>query len=87
MAETITFRPDADARRALAVLTQDDTPVSTADRTALTEAAKTAAQDKLRAEAVAMTPMVPRRLRSSETWRRCVRGEVYRLRPKWRPRS
>src|SRR3954463_15503220 len=27
-----------------------------------------------------MTPTVPRRLRSFGTWRRCVRGEVYRLR-------
>jgi hypothetical protein len=54
MAETITFRPDDDARRALAVLTQDGTPVSTAVRTALIEAAKTAAQDKLRAEAAAL---------------------------------
>src|SRR5688572_31660033 len=27
-----------------------------------------------------MTPTVPRALRSSGTWRRCVRGEVYRLR-------
>jgi hypothetical protein len=32
VAETITFRPDEDARRALAVLTQDGTPVSTAAR-------------------------------------------------------
>ena len=51
MAETITFRPDEDARRALAVLTQDGTPVSTAVRTALIEAAKAAAQARLRAEA------------------------------------
>jgi hypothetical protein len=54
VAETITFRPDEDARRALAVLTQDGTPVSTAVRAALIEAAKTAAQDRLRAEAVAL---------------------------------
>ena len=54
MAETITFRPDDDARRALAVLTQDGTPVSAAVRTALIDAAKTAAQDKLRAEAAAL---------------------------------
>jgi hypothetical protein len=51
VAETITFRPDEDARRALAVLTQDGTPVSTAVRTALIEAAKAAAQARLRAEA------------------------------------
>ena len=54
MAETITFRPDEDVRRALAVLTQDGTSVSTAVRAALLQAAKTAAQDRLRAEAVAL---------------------------------
>jgi antitoxin component of RelBE/YafQ-DinJ toxin-antitoxin module len=54
VAETITFRPDEDTRRALAVLTQDGTPVSTAVRAALIEAAKTAAQDRLRAEAAAL---------------------------------
>ena len=54
MAETITFRPDEDARRALAVLTQDGTPVSTAVRAALIEAARTAAHDRLRAEAAAL---------------------------------
>jgi len=45
---------DEDARRALAVLTQDGTSVSTAVRAALIEAAKTAAQDRLRAEAAAL---------------------------------
>ena len=54
MAETITFSPDEDARRALAVLTQDGTSVSTAVRGALIQAAKTAAQDRLRAEAAAL---------------------------------
>ena len=54
VAETITFRPDDDARRALAVLTHDGTPVSTAVRAALIEAAKTAAQGRLRAEAAAL---------------------------------
>ena len=55
MAETITFRPDEDARRALAVLTQDGTSVSAAVRAALIyAAAKTAAQDRLRAEAAAL---------------------------------
>ena len=39
MADTITFRPDEDASQALAVLTRDGTPVSTAVRTALIEAA------------------------------------------------
>ncbi|WP_100501630.1 hypothetical protein [Geodermatophilus chilensis] len=54
MAETITFRPDEDARRALAMLTRDGTPVSAAVRAALIEAAKTAAQNQLRAEAAAL---------------------------------
>ena len=54
MAETTTFRPDDNARRALAVLTQDGTPVSTAVRTALIDAARTAAQGRLRAEAAAL---------------------------------
>ena len=54
MAETITFRPDDDVRRALAVLTQDGTSVSAAVRAALIEAAKTAAHDRLRAEAAAL---------------------------------
>ena len=54
MAETITFRPDEDARRALAVLTQDGTSVSTAVRAALIEAAKRTAQERLGAEAAAL---------------------------------
>jgi hypothetical protein len=54
VAETITFRPDEDARRALAVLTHDGTPVSTAVRAALIDAAKAVAQDRLRAEAAAL---------------------------------
>jgi hypothetical protein len=54
VAETITFRPDGDARRALAVLTQDGTSVSTAVRAALIDAAKAVAQDRLRAEAAAL---------------------------------
>lgn len=51
MAETITFRPDEDARRALALLTRDGTPVSTVVRAALIAAAKAAAEERLRAEA------------------------------------
>jgi hypothetical protein len=53
VAETITFRPDEDAGRALAVLTRDGTSVSTAVRAALSEAARTAAQGRLRSEAAA----------------------------------
>ncbi len=54
MAETITFRPDEDALRALSVLTQDGTPVSTAVRRALIDAARTRAQERLGAEAAAL---------------------------------
>lgn len=51
MADTITFRPDEDASRALAVLTRDGTPISTAVRTALIEAARRKAAGAIRAEA------------------------------------
>ena len=54
MAETITFRPDEDVLRALAVLTQDGTPVSAAVRRALIDAAHTRAEHRLRAEAAAL---------------------------------
>jgi hypothetical protein len=51
VAQTITFRPDEDAKRALAVLTADGTAISTAVRTALIDAARSRAQQRLRAEA------------------------------------
>jgi hypothetical protein len=51
MAETITFRPDEDASRALAVLTRDGTTVSMAVRSALISAARDVARASLRAEA------------------------------------
>ncbi len=51
MADTITFRPDEDAQRALAALTADGTPVSRAVRSALIEAANARAARLLRAEA------------------------------------
>lgn len=54
MAETITFRPDEDAARALAVLTRDGTSVSTAVRAALIDAARLRARTSLRAEAEAL---------------------------------
>ena len=54
MADTITFRPDDDAARALAVLTRDGTPVSTAVRAALIDAARQRARATLRAEAEAL---------------------------------
>ncbi len=51
MADTITFRPDEDAARALAVLTSDGTSVSVAVRSALIDAARERAAASLRAEA------------------------------------
>lgn len=51
MADTITFRPDEDALRALALLTQDGTPVSAVVRGALIEAASRRATERLQAEA------------------------------------
>jgi len=54
MAQTITFRPDEDAERALAVLTADGTTVSTAVRSALIDAARVRAEQRLRAEAEAL---------------------------------
>lgn len=48
---TITFRPDEDAQRALEVLTADGTTVSTAVRTALIDAARVRARERLRREA------------------------------------
>lgn len=51
MADTITFRPDEDASRALDVLTRDGTPVSTVVRAALIDAARNQARSVLRAEA------------------------------------
>ncbi len=51
MADTITFRPDEDTARALAVLTRDGTPISTAVRAALIEAARLKAAAAIRAEA------------------------------------
>lgn len=54
MADTITFRPDEDAARALAALTRDGTSVSAAVRAALIEAASARARSTLRAEADAL---------------------------------
>lgn len=54
MADTITFRPDEDARRALDVLTADGTPVSTVVRAALIAAAADRARAALRAESEAL---------------------------------
>lgn len=54
MATTITFRPDADTRLALDELTADGTPVSTAVRDALIQAAAKHEKARLRAEAEAL---------------------------------
>ena len=54
MAETITFRPDDDALRALAVLTKDGTTVSNALRSALIDAARRRAQEQLRSESTSL---------------------------------
>jgi len=54
MAETVTFRPDDDTLRALSVLTQDGTSVSTVVRTALIDAARRRAHEQLRAEAAGL---------------------------------
>jgi len=51
MADTITFRPDEDASRAIEALTRDGTPVSTAVRAALIDAARRKAAAVIRAEA------------------------------------
>lgn len=51
MADTITFRPDADTSRALSILTEDGTPVSAVVRAALIDAARNKAAKSLREEA------------------------------------
>ena len=51
MSQTITFRPDKDTERALAVLTADGAAVSSVVRAALIDAASERARQKLRAEA------------------------------------
>lgn len=54
MSDTITFRPDDDARRTLDALTADGTAVSTAVRSALIDAARARARHRLHSEAVAI---------------------------------
>jgi hypothetical protein len=54
MAEPITFRPDDDALRALAVLTKDGTSVSNAVIAALIDAARRRAEEKLQSESAAL---------------------------------
>ena len=83
MAETITFRPDDDALRALAALTKDGTTVSNALRSALIDAARVRAQRSCvpnPPHSPQTSRIAPKPHRSSATWRRCVRGDVFRLR-------
>jgi hypothetical protein len=52
--QTITFRPDEDTERALAVLTADGTPLSSAVRSALIETARRRIEERVHAEARAL---------------------------------
>lgn len=52
--DSITVRLDDNSRRALALLTQDGTPVSVAVRNALIVAARAWGQERIRAEAAAL---------------------------------
>jgi hypothetical protein len=54
MTEVITFRPDEDAKRALALLTADGTSVSAAVRGALIDSAALRGRQRVRAEAEAL---------------------------------
>jgi len=54
MAEAITFRPNDESLRALAVLTEDGTTVADALRSALIEAALHRVPDRLRSESAAL---------------------------------
>ena len=67
MAQTITFRPDDDAERALAGLTADGTAVSVAVRAALIDAAR--AQQRLRTEAEAIAADVDDRAEAAQVLR------------------
>jgi len=69
VADTITFRPDEDAARALDVLTSDGTPVSTAVRAALVAAARERARAKLRSEAESLAADEQDRAEASQVLR------------------
>lgn len=69
MPDTITFRPDEEAEKALAVLTSDGTSISTAVRAALIAAARGRASTKLRAEAEALANDADDRLESAQVLR------------------
>jgi hypothetical protein len=69
MAETITFRPDEDAQRALDVLTADGTTASAAVRLALIDAARSRARQQLRAEAELLAADVSDRAEAAQVLR------------------
>lgn len=69
MPETITFRPDDDTRLALEELTSDGTPVSSAVREALIDAAARRAKARLRAEAAALAADPDDRAESAQVLR------------------
>lgn len=69
MADTITFRPDEDASRALDVLTRDGTSVSAAVREALIDAARKRAARTLREEAEALAADPEDRAESAQVLR------------------
>lgn len=67
--DIITFRPDEEAAKALAVLTSDGTSVSVVVRAALIAAARDRAGTKLRAEAVTLAKDADDRLESAQVLR------------------
>jgi hypothetical protein len=69
MADTITFRPDEDAARAIAVLTSDGTSVSNAVRSALIDAARNRARMSLRDEAAGLAADEQDRAESAQVLR------------------
>jgi len=69
MADTITFRPDDDALRALAVLTKDGTTVSNALRSALIDAARLRSQEKLRSDSAALAANEQDRAEAAQVFR------------------
>lgn len=69
MADTITFRPDADTTRALEVLTRDGTPISSVVRAALIAAATNRVRSQVRAESQALRDDAADRAESSQVLR------------------
>lgn len=69
MVDIIAFRAGADARRALAALTDDGTTVSAAVRSALIEATRVRAGNRLRAEAATLVADEADRAEASQVLR------------------